>query len=195
MRRSLTAALAAAAIWSSPCAAADPEAQSAVALAMQAMGRGYGSMCSLEAVPVASGGYWRCLDVGPYRFVAEYGKVRVFVTGKDMAPFPIMESIDGVAGYTVSGPWSQDLPRRTRAWWSDEFEGGRQRREAGEADGSRRSKAEGAIRSIMEAENPPRAPQPAPETERQAETLPPGAVRLAPGIVRLPDGPAAAPRR
>lgn len=186
-----------AAMASSDLLAADRAAQGAIDAAVAAMRRGHGSMCSLEALPVDRGGYWHCLDIGPYRFVVEYGKVKVFVTGKDMPPFPILESRDGVSEYLVTGPWAQDLPRRTEAWWNDEVEGQREKREAGQADGSRRSRAEGLVRTLIDAETPKSEPAPQPTPSAQAparapqagQPLPPGGIQVAPGVVRLPDGP------
>lgn len=184
--------------------ASDPHAQSAVNAALAAIQKGRGARCGLDANLADRGGYWDCVDIGPYRFVVEYGQVRGFVTGKDMEPFAILESRDGVASYTIQGPWIRDLPARVAAWWSDEFEGGRSRRDDGIARSKLRSSAERAIQSLIDAENPaptkrteepsgPSVEQPAPAPQTQAQRqLAPGGVEIAPGVVRLPDGP---PRR
>lgn len=192
------AAIAAILVVSPSAQASDPNAQAAVDAAMSAIQKGRGARCALDGTPVQSGGYWDCLDVGPYRFVSEYGRVRVFVTGKDMDPFPILESREGSAGYLMTGPWIRDLPQRMMAWWTDEIEGGRSRRDDGIARGKLKSDAERRIQALIDAENPkPAAPEPqaptavpggipAPEPRR---ALPLGGVEIAPGVVRLPDGP------
>ena len=116
--------------------------------------RGYGGMCSLKHEPVDAKGYYRCFDVGPYRFEAEYGKIVGFVVLKGSMPYPILEIGDGRARFTVRGPWMADLDSRMAGWWSDEAEGGRAKREAADDESGRAHQADDAVRKYME---PPQA--------------------------------------
>ncbi len=141
-------ALSAALALAAPASAGDRSAQAAVETALAAMDRGYGAACSLANKPVPSGGYWPCVDIGPYRFVKEYGRVRAFVVVKDGDPYPIMVSTDGDAEFTVGGRWSQDMPRRVAAWWEDEVLRARQRRDAASGEDGRHAAADEAIRGF-----------------------------------------------
>ena len=147
MHTAIAATLAVAALGALavPARASDASASAAVEAAVAAMDRGHGTMCSLAAEPVVSGGYWPCVDVGPYRFVREYGRVRGFVVLKGQAPFQILVADERGADFTVTGRWTRDLGPRVAAWWDEEVLGGRRAREDAAGDDGRRAAAEAAL--------------------------------------------------
>jgi hypothetical protein len=168
--------------------------QEAIATVRSALDRGHGQSCSLSAEPVSRGGYYPCLDIGPYRFVAEYGRMRAFVLIEGQPPFPILHSESGQVEFLVRGPWQEDLAERVSTWWEDEVSGGRARREAQEQGTKRQSDAERAVRRFT---NPSRAPAQEPATA-QHFVPPPGGVVGAPARKQssapsapLPGGPIA----
>lgn len=196
-------------------AARGGEMSDAVAAALE---RGHGTMCGLDNKPAPRGGYYPCLDIGPYRFVKGYGTLTAYVVLKDAAPFPVFRSGEQGEEFLVRGEWMRDLAPRVAAWWSDEIGGDRGRREAQEGAASRVRDAE---REVMRhypqpAEPPPGAgaaaaapvtPQPPPsppaETAGSARTeagaadlrqlpipsrLPAAGREIAPGVVQLPAG-------
>ena len=152
-------------------AQSDRAAQAAMETVEAALQRGHGTTCSLEAVPVARGGYWPCVDIGPYRFVKEYGKTKAFVVLKDSAPYPILSSEGGNAEFLVSGEWTRDLPMRVTEWWEDEVQGGRTKKESAGAADTRRRDAEQAVGRFVSP--PPPAVHPRTEQTVPVETAPP----------------------
>ncbi|BCB22505.1 hypothetical protein [Bosea sp. ANAM02] len=147
--------------------------QEAIATVRSALDRGHGQSCSLSAEPVARGGYYPCLDIGPYRFVAEYGRMRGFVLIEGQPPFPILHAESGQVEFLVRGPWQDDLAERVSAWWEDEVSGGRARREAQEQGTKRQSDAEKAVRRFT---NPSPAPISEPAAPQQFVPPPVGVV-------------------
>lgn len=189
--------LALVATLSGPASAEAKGDEEAIATVRSALDRGHGGSCSLSAEPVARGGYYPCLDIGPYRFVAEYGRMRAFVLIEGQAPFPILHSQSGQVEFLVRGPWQDDLAERVSTWWEDEVSGGRARREAQEQGTKRQSDAEKAVRRFT---TPSRAPDvmPAPQAPQQQFTpLPPAAAgspdhrQSATPSAPLPGGPIA----
>ncbi|CAH1692040.1 conserved exported hypothetical protein [Hyphomicrobiales bacterium] len=147
--------------------------QEAIATVRSALERGHGQSCSLSAEPVSRGGYYPCLDIGPYRFVAEYGRMRAFVLIEGQPPFPILHSEAGQVEFLVGGPWQNDLAERVSTWWDDEVSGGRARREAQEQGTKRQSDAEKAVRRFT---SPSRAPNQEPAAQQQLVPPPAGGV-------------------
>lgn len=87
----------------------------AARIADEAMAHGYGETCDLSAKPVASGGYYPCLDIPPYRFVRAYAGGNWRMDGylvADGDPFRFMEYSGGRVTLLVRGPWETDLPTR-----------------------------------------------------------------------------------
>lgn len=123
-------------------------------MAERALARGYGAMCSLDHKPVARGGYFPCLDFGPYRYVSGYGKVYGLVVQKDREPFLVMSGPKGNASFIFDGPWKEDMPARMVMWWNETVEGTAARHAAEEAAEAERKAAEDYIRSLR-GENPP----------------------------------------
>jgi hypothetical protein len=133
---------------------------------LAALDRGHGTMCDLSNRPAPRGGYFPCVDVGPYRFVKGYGTLSAFVVVADAAPFPVFRAGENGEEFLVRGQWMRDLAPRVAAWWSDEVGGGRERREAGEATSTRLRDAEREV--MRDYPQPPAAPVPpvAPVTEQ-----------------------------
>ncbi len=127
----------------------------AVETVVKALDRGYGMTCSLTAVPVPTGGYYRCIDIGPYRFMSEYNRMRAFVLVDGQPPYPVMSTESGRPEFLVKGPWQGDLAQRVKDWWSDEIEGGRSRRDNDEDQARRRREAERAVKRFSEPEAEP----------------------------------------
>lgn len=98
-----------------------------VDLARKAVDKGYGATCSLEMKPVEAGGYFPCLDFGPYRLVFAYGTVKGFVVQKGREPFLILTGPTEDPAYVRSGPWTADMPARLAMWWNDVVDGGAER--------------------------------------------------------------------
>jgi hypothetical protein len=119
VRTTAIAAFAAASIGIPAAQAAD----SVTPLAMRALDRGYGKVCSLEMTPVSVGGYYPCLDFGPYRIVKQYGRVTGYVIRDGKQPFLVFRLEDGIGGFTVKGPWETDMPARITIFWNDVVEG------------------------------------------------------------------------
>jgi hypothetical protein len=134
-------------------------------LARKAVDKGYGATCSLEMKPVDRGGYFPCLDFGPYRLVFSYGTVKGFVVQTGRAPFPILSGPADDPEFTRQGPWTTDMPARLAMWWNDVVEGGADR----QADQQKRSEEERAAQDYVSklmgkdaqkpAEQPPVAAQ------------------------------------
>jgi hypothetical protein len=116
----------------------------------EALAKGYGAKCSLEHEPVATGGYYPCLDIGPYRFIKEYEKTSAFVVLEKAKPYPIGEVQNGDISFLVKGPWTRDLEYRISTWWADEIEGGRAKKEGDVDESRRRSEAEKAVKKFTD---------------------------------------------
>lgn len=129
-----------------------------VEYAEKAISKGYGSMCSLEMTPVSSGGYYPCIDFGPYRYVRGYESVAAFVVQKDKAPFKIMGGTAQNPGFVIDGPWVQDLPMRMVAYWNDVIEGGADKLKQAQETSGRKKAAEEYINSLVKKEKPPEPP-------------------------------------
>jgi len=95
----------------------------AIDLAEQAIAKGHGSMCNLEMKPVRTGGYYPCLDFGPYRYVRGYNKVTGYVIEKGKAPFTIFSGPRSNPTFIYDGPWETDVVSRMVMWWNDNIEG------------------------------------------------------------------------
>lgn len=122
--------------------------------AEKAISKGYGSMCSLSMEPVRTGGYYPCLDFGPYRYVRGYENVSAYVVQKGKTPFRIMSGPPGNPAFVVAGPWVQDLPIRMVSFWNEVVEGGTAKRKAAEEVSGRQKAAEAYIKSLSEKERP-----------------------------------------
>lgn len=137
--------LLAAALAASPAAAQSGGQAHIADLARKALDKGYGSTCSLEMKPVDRGGYFPCLDFGPYRLVFVYGAVKGFVVQEGREPFPILAGTPDSPEFTREGPWTTDMPARLAMWWNDVVEGGAER----QADRQRRSAEEMAAQDYV----------------------------------------------
>ncbi|MCS4088996.1 hypothetical protein [Rhizobium sp. BK176] len=132
-----------------------------VEYAEKAIAKGYGAMCSLAMTPVVSGGYYPCIDFGPYRYVRGYESVAAFVVQKDKAPFKIMGGTAQSPGFVIDGPWVQDLPMRMVAYWNDVIEGGADKLKQSQETSGRKRAAEEYINSLVKKEKPSEPPVPA----------------------------------
>jgi hypothetical protein len=137
--------------------------------ARKAIERGYGGMCSLGMEPVKSGGYYPCLDFGPYRFVVGYESVSAYVVQKGSTPFQVMGG--SPARFLVDGPWTTDMPERAVSYWNDTVMGGAARLKEVEDGVSRKSAAAAYIDGLNKKEEPP-APKPLPRTAVPPQTQP-----------------------
>lgn len=136
-----------------PAAASD--ITTAIAAVSQAISKGHGVDCDLAMKPSVSAAYYPCIDVGPYRFVIEYGRTRGFVLVPDQDPFEILLSDAAGTRFTVQGAWTNDLAPRVAGWWSSLG--------AGNATSDRSAAAGDAVNAYL------RSLEPAPtETEVQA---------------------------
>jgi len=134
-----------------PARAADASAVVAD-MADRILARGHGQTCSLAMVPVRGGGYYPCVDFGPYRVVKEYGRISAYVVQEGRPPYLVMTGGERGAGFVVSGPWETDLPARIVMFWNDVVEGGLERgRRARETD-AQRQEAEVYIRKLTQPE-------------------------------------------
>jgi len=116
------------------------------------LARGHGQTCSLAMVPVRGGGYYPCVDFGPYRVVKEYGRISAYVVQDGKSPYLVMTGGERGAGFVVPGPWETDLPARIVMFWNDVVEGGLERgRRARETD-AQRQEAEAYIRKLTQPE-------------------------------------------
>ncbi|MBY3433807.1 hypothetical protein HFN89_06550 [Rhizobium laguerreae] len=126
--------------------------------AEKAIAKGYGAMCSLTMTPVASGGYYPCIDFGPYRYVRGYESVAAFVVQQASAPYKVMGGTAQNPVFVIDGPWVQDLPMRMVAYWNDVIEGGAQRLKQAQETSGRKKAAEEYINSLAKKEKPVEAP-------------------------------------
>lgn len=117
----IAAILALGALASSPSAAASSDRISGPAL--KAMDRGYGETCSLAMVPVPKGGYYPCIDFGPYRIVKEYGRVTGYVVRDGKQPFLVYRLENGRGGgFVVPGAWEHDMAAQLAIFWNETVE-------------------------------------------------------------------------
>lgn len=120
-------------------------------MAERILARGHGSTCSLAMLPVASGGYYPCLDFGPYRVVKEYGRFSGYVVRDGKSPYLVMTAGERGQGFVAAGPWESDMPARIVSFWNDVVEGGQERsRKSREADADRRE-VEEYVRRLSES--------------------------------------------
>lgn len=150
-----------------PAATGAAELDATLANVRSALDRGYGATCSLEMTPVDRNGYYRCLDIGPYRFVEEYGRTRAFVITPGQPPFEVLVSDQTGARFSYKGPWETDLSRQVADWYAFEIGGGRtlETRALGEAEAV--SAARDTVSTYLESLEPTTEPatssvQPAP---------------------------------
>jgi hypothetical protein len=134
-------------------------------LAIRAMERGYGKTCSLEMIPVARGGYYPCLDFGPYRLVKQYGRITGYVVREGKQPFLVFRTEEGLGGFTVKGPWEADMPAKIALFWNDVVEGRGQETKASIEIENERLAAEEYVSGLSK----PPAAKPAPTSS--AETI------------------------
>lgn len=148
-------------------------------LVNEAMSKGYGQLCSLEMMPVAAGGYYPCLDIGVYRFVAEYGRTRGFVLIPGQAPFEIFW-VDGQgARFQVQGAWEADLPLRVELWWNDVVLGGRANQIASQTEAERNAAAGAAVDAYLKSLQPA-APDPTPAAPVSTQPMAPQVIYIVP---------------
>jgi len=156
----IPAAALVAALSASPALASDGPGVVAE-MAERILSRGHGGTCSLAMVPVPRGGYYPCLDFGPYRVVKEYGRVSGYVVRDGKPPYLVMTAGERGQGFVAAGPWETDMPARIVSFWNDIVDGGLERsRQAREADADRRD-VEEYVRRLS-------APAPATEGRRAA---------------------------
>lgn len=129
-------------------------------LAEQAIRKGYGSMCSLEMKPVRTGGYYPCLDFGPYRYVRGYGKVTGLVIQKGKEPFPIFSGPTNAPRFIYGGPWETDVVSRMVMWWNENIEGNNQKVNQEAKANENRSAAADYISSLNKSPDDEKTPVP-----------------------------------
>lgn len=125
-----------------------------VEYAEKAMFKGYGGMCSLAMTPVKTGGYYHCIDFGPYRYVKGYESVAAFVVQQGKPPYQIMGGTPQNPKFVIEGPWVRDLPMRVISYWNDVIEGGAEKLQKAQEVSSRKTAAEEYIKSLVEKEKP-----------------------------------------
>jgi hypothetical protein len=125
-----------------------------VEYAEKAISKGYGSMCSLAMTPVKTGGYYHCIDFGPYRYVKAYESVAAFVVQQGKTPYQVMGGTPQNPVFVIEGPWVMDLPMRVIAYWNDVIEGGADRTRKTQETSGRKKAAEEYINSLVEKERP-----------------------------------------
>lgn len=122
--------------------------------ARNAIAKGYGTNCSLEMMPVDRGGYFPCIDIGPYRVVFTYNSVKGYVIQKDKAPFLVLSGPAGAPSFVVDGPWSSDMPARVVMWWNNEVGGGAKKLEETQRASSEKKAAEEYVNKLMGKQEP-----------------------------------------
>lgn len=125
-----------------------------VEYAEKAIAKGYGGMCSLAMTPVASGGYYHCLDFGPYRYVKGYESVSAFVVQRGQPPYQVMGGTPQNPVFVIKGPWESDLPMKVISYWNDVVEGGAEKLKRTEETSGRKKAAEEYINSLVQKEKP-----------------------------------------
>jgi hypothetical protein len=128
----------------------------AVRIAVKALDRGYGQTCDLKAMPAARGGYYPCVDIGPYRFVSEYANAGFRIAGYLVAggePFRFLEATGATANLLIKGPWETDLlPRAVK--YEDDISGASTERKRMMEPEAKRAEAERRLRDFMTKEKP-----------------------------------------
>lgn len=154
-----------------------------VDMAERAIAKGHGTTCGLEMKPVAKGGYYPCLDFGPYRYVRGYGKVYGFVVQVGKQPFSVMSGSELSPAWTYDGPWKEDMPARMVLWWNDTVEGVAFRAESEAAASGERAAAEKYIRGIRgeDMAAPELVQPPAPVAPALTEEMAPDILKLLAG--------------
>lgn len=128
--------------------------------AQRAITMGYGAECSLEMKVVKVGGYYPCLDFGPYRIVVKYQHIAGFVVQEGFLPFKIFEGPAERPIFVRNGPWNEDVEIQMAKWWADVIDGGSIRRSELELQSTRRTAAERYIKSLQKKELPSAAENP-----------------------------------
>lgn len=178
MKRILFSALLSATTFAALAPAAADGPSIVVEMAEKALAKGYGGTCSLEMKPVRTGGYYPCLDFGPYRYVRGYGMVQAFVIQEGKRPFPVLSGPEDAPAWTYSGPWQEDMPARMVLWWNDVVEGMAEKAKAEAAAGTERAAAENYIKELRgegakdAAQKDASEPQPLPNPVRTEEISP-----------------------
>ena len=152
-----TLSLAAAFFAAAPSSAEVGGGRIVVEYAEKAISKGYGAMCSLAMVPVKAGGYYHCIDFGPYRYVKGYESVAAFVIQQGKAPYQVMGGTPQDPVFVMEGPWAQDLPMRVIAYWNNVVEGGADKLRKAQETSGRKKAAEEYINSLVEKEKPAEA--------------------------------------
>lgn len=158
----------------STCHSLAADSVSSVAeMADNAIAKGYGTECNLEYQPADNGGYYPCIDFGPYRFVREYQKVVVLVVQKDKQPFVILSGEPKEASFIYDGPWKTDLAEKMTIWWHENIEGFKVKRMEEEQSHKNRSAAAAYIDSLNKpvAEEAPVRKQPEKVTLAKTEEI------------------------
>lgn len=128
----------------------------AVQIAVKALDRGYGQTCDLKAMPAVTGGYYPCIDIGPYRFVREYANAGFRIAGYLVAggePFRFLETTGAHANLLIQGPWETDLlPRAVK--FEDEISGTSAERKRLMEPEAKRAEAERRLRDFQNKEKP-----------------------------------------
>ena len=177
------------AMISLPAAAGDPS--QAVALVHSAIAKGHGVACSLEMLPVATGGYYPCVDVGPYRVILEYGRTRAFVIIPGQAPFEILVSDAAGTRFQSQGVWEADFDQRVSDWWNEVVMGGQASNIARQAEADRAAAAGGAVETYLKSLTPSAASSE--PTEVPGQPVPQVIYIVPPGYLPAPNGQQAAP--
>jgi len=144
-----------------------------VQLVRDGLSRGYGSSCSLEMQPVERNGYYPCLDIGPYRFVEEYGRLRAFVISPGQPPFEILVSDAEGTRFSYKGPWETDLSKQVESWHAYEIGGGKQQAAAAMGEATRVGAARDTVSAYLESQQPVVVPAEEPLTPPAASSAPP----------------------
>lgn len=137
----------------------------ALAQIRDALNRGYGQTCSLEMQPVDQNGYYPCIDVGPYRFVVQYGHTSAFVLIQGQAPFRILDGTDSGANFEYQGPWVNDLPAQVAQWYDDEVLGARAAAQADASQAAREQAAGDAVTAYLKSLEPSSSSEPMPNPQ------------------------------
>lgn len=195
VRRAVMAAIVASgAVAAIPAHAGSGPSAQTLDLLSDAIRRGYGDMCDLEGGKAEKDGYFRCVDVGPYRFSFGDRRVEGYVVLKGAAPYRFMGAGDGDGvGYITGGPWETDLDDKVARWYADEVGGGRARREAEQGDADRAQAARAAVEGYGGGA-PATAPLDRPQPQAGYPLAYPQARYAQPGYPYPPPPPQGGPR-
>lgn len=169
MRRISSILVVAAASMIASAASADMSAIVAE-MAEKILDKGYGETCSLEMVPVRSGGYYPCFDFGPYRVVKEYGRVSGYVVREGKPPYLVMTGGERGSGFVTPGPWETDMAARIVSYWNDVIEGGAERLKQQAQKEAERREVEAYIRKLNETPSASVAGEPPKEPSQAIES-------------------------